>query len=349
MKSKLTEIMRGKRIQQWMAMPNHQLIVGLVYPSGRNVWVNGNVVNEDSLPDSVYEIGSITKTFIGLLLAIGEENGLWKSSDTLSNMIPEWASSPFAQQTTLLHLVTHTSGLPRIPHNIKGTIQDRRDPYANYDKKDITEAVLSENPRKRRSFNYSNYGYGLLGLLLFQGFGRSLHNVMTEMVFKPLQMKGTGLAGYLDETGKILPVYNSKGKSTPHWNFHDSMAGAGAICSTVSDMLHYLEANLGLRGEGVASALAQCHKEHFAIRPKRGIGIGYGWLRYKEKDGSVTHWHNGGTYGSNSFASFNRDKGVGLIIMSNHGPNLRSHLPLIGAGKLNVDKLAKLFTESMFD
>lgn len=66
-----------------------------------------------------------------------------------------------------------------------------------------------------------------------------------------------------------------------------------------------------------------------------------------EKDGSLTHWHNGGTYGSSSIASFNRAHGVGLIILSNYGTNLLSHLPLLGAGKLNVDKLAKLLNKAI--
>lgn len=342
--------MQKNRIQRWMVKPNHKVTVGLISPSGRHVWLNGEFTSEEArLCGSIYEIGSVTKTFIGLLLAIGEEKGLWKNSDLLSDMIPKWASLPFAQQTTLLDLVTHTSGLPRLPHNIKGTVKDQLDPYANYDKNDLIEAVLTESAKEKRSFNYSNYGFGILGYLLSQNLGQSLHDGLSEMIFNPLKMKNTGDAGHINNSETILSVYNPKGVATPRWIFQDTMAGAGAINSTVTDMLNYIEANLSLHGDNMASALKQSHNEHFAIHPSKGIGIGYGWLRYKEKDGSVTHWHNGGTYGSNSYATFNRDNGVGFVILSNYGMQLRSQLPLIGAGKLNADKLAKLFLEAIFN
>ncbi len=345
MKNKLTAVMQTKRIQRWISRPNHQLVAGLVTPSGRCIWVNGIPANNDRAPDSIYETGSITKTFIGLLLAVGEEKGWWTNSDTLADLVPEWSSSPFAQKTTLLDLATHTSGLPRVPPNMKKTIQDQLDPYANYEEKDLTEAVLSESPREKKAFQYSNYGYGLLGWLLARQLGKSLHNAMTELVFKPLQMNSTGFD--VDDMERKIPVYSSKGKPVPHWNFHDCTAGAGGICSTISDMLHYIEANLGLRGKEMAPAFARCHEEYFSIRPDKGIGIGYGWLHFREKDGSLTHWHNGGTYGSSSFASFNRDHGFGLVLLSNYGPNLRSHLPVIGKRPLNLDKIAKLLNEAM--
>lgn len=260
--------------------------------------------------------------------------------------MPDWASSPFAQRTTLLQLVTHTSGLPRLPNNIKQTVQNKLDPYANYTEQHMTEAILSESAKDKRSFNYSNYGYGLLGLSLSKRLGKSLHDAMAELIFEPLRMNFSGLT--IDNIERKIPVYSYKGIPTPHWNFQDATVGAGGICSTITDMLQYLEAHLGLHTHDMDCALARCHNEHFAIRPKRGIGIGYGWLRYKEKDSSVTHWHNGGTYGSNSYASFNREHGIGLVILSNYGHHLRSNLPLLGAGKINVDKIANQLNEAIF-
>ncbi|MHA6483497.1 hypothetical protein ACX1C1_16545 [Paenibacillus sp. strain BS8-2] len=69
---------------------------------------------------------------------------------------------------------------------------------------------------------------------------------------------------------------------------------------------------------------------------------------YKEKDGSTTHWHNGGTYGSSSFAAFNRDKGKGLVVLSNRGADLLSQIPLVGMRKMNVDKLARKLLDSLY-
>lgn len=338
--------MSQERIQRWVSPSTHQLTIGLVSKSERLVWTRGQI-GEDDLSNSVYEIGSITKTLTGLLLAIGEQKGFWNRSDLLSDLVPEWSSSPFAQQTTLLQLVTHTAGLPTVPGNIKNTIVDKLNPYANYSEKHLMEAVLAESPKTKKSHRYSNYGFGLLGWLLSKRLGKSLHDAMQEHVFKPLGMTNSGIGLKARESSENLPVFNAKGKPVPHWDFHDSMAGAGAACSTISDMLNYIDANLSLTDHALHSALAQSHKEHHAIFPGRGIGIGYGWMFFREKDGSTTYWHNGGTYGSSSFATFNRDRGNGFVVLSNHGSDIWSQLPLIGIRKMNVDKFAHILSSGL--
>ena len=347
MKSMLEDVISQQRIQRWVNAPNHQLTIGLINHSERMVWTQGNV-SEDDGSKSIYEIGSITKTLIGLLLAIGEHNGKWHRSDPISDYVPEWSSSLFAQRTTLLHLVTHTAGLPDVPGNFKSTITDQLNPYANYTENYLIEAVLAENRRTKNKFRYSNYGFGLLGWVLSKRLGQSLNDALREQIFKPLGMINSGIGLKFQASNRILPVFNSKGKPVPHWDFLDTMAGAGAVCSTISDMLNYIEAHLSLSDHSLTSALAECRKAHHVIFPSKGIGIGYGWMFFKEKDGSTTYWHNGATYGSSSFATFNRDKGIGLIILSNYGLDVLSQLPLIGMRKMNVDKLAYVLTNKLF-
>ncbi|MGC5324218.1 serine hydrolase domain-containing protein [Brevibacillus sp. SYSU BS000544] len=353
MKNALMEILTQERMQRWASPPTHHLTIGLVSKAERLVWTKGQW-DEDSAAKSLYEIGSITKTIIGLLLAIGEQKGIWSRSNSLSDLFPEWSSSSFAQQTTLLQLVTHTAGLPEVPANFRDTIVDKLDPYANYSEGHLIEAVLRESPKTKKSHQYSNYGFGILGWLLSKRLGKNLEDALNDEVFKPLGMTDSriGLIAQMNESNGFatpLPVFNAKGKSVPHWHFLDTMAGAGGVCSTITDMLNYIEAHLNLTDEPILrSALAQCHQEHHAIFPDKGIGIGYGWMFYKEKDGSTTHWHNGGTYGSSSFATFNRDKQTGLVILSNNGTDLWSQLPLIGMHKMNVDKLAQMLTTRLY-
>jgi hypothetical protein len=77
------------------------------------------------------------------------------------------------------------------------------------------------------------------------------------------------------------------------------------------------------------------------------LAVGYSWMFYKEQDGSTTHWHNGGTY-SSSFAAFNRDKGKGLVVLSNRGSDVWSQFPFIGKHKLSVDKLARMLLDGFY-
>ncbi|MDQ6420560.1 serine hydrolase [Paenibacillus sp. LHD-117] len=343
----LTEVIAHKQIQRFAAPPTHRLAIGLISNGERLEWADSNIhANTSSSP--FYEIGSITKTMTGLLLAVGEQKGFWSRSDSLSDLIPEWSSSPYAKQTTLQQLVTHTANLPRVPLNFKATIADKKNPYANYTEEHLAEAVLSEVPKTNRGHAYSNYGFGLLGWILSKRLGMSLHDAFQTMIFNPLGMTNTMLRSNNTHSPDMIPVFNAKGNPVPHWDFQDATAGAGAVCSTLPDMLTYIEANLSRADQPLGDALAVCHQEHYSIFQSRGIGVGYSWMFYKEKDGSTTHWHNGGTYGSSSFATFNRDKGKGLVILSNYGTDIRSQIPLVGMGKLNVDKLARTLTSKLY-
>jgi len=342
----LSELINDNRIRRWANRAGHQLTIGLITNGERLFWKNGQMADEHDVLFG-YEIGSITKTMTGLLLAVGEQRGLWNRSDLVADLHPEWASSPFARKTTLLHLVTHTSGLPRVPENLDASMEDPLNPYAAYSEQHLQEAVLAESEKENRRHQYSNYGFGLLGWLLAKRLGMSLDDVLQEFVFEPLGMNHTGI-GLSDRPPAMLPVYTAKGKPVPHWTFQDTMAGAGAVRSTVSDMLRYIGAHLFPARDSLEEALMISLAEHHALIPKRGVGIGYGWMMYRERDGSPTYWHNGGTYGSSSFAAFNRQHGTGLVILSNYGADLWSHFPLIGLARMNVDKLARMLADKLF-
>ncbi|UKS27071.1 beta-lactamase family protein [Paenibacillus sp. HWE-109] len=348
MDSQLKAILATKRVQRWVDRPNHQLTVGLIHHSARTIWTSG----QSSVVDAshfLYEIGSISKTITGLLLAIGEQNGVWHRSDRLSDFVPEWSTNSFASQTSLLQLATHTAGLPRLPTNLKNSIINKMNPYANYKDDDLFSAVSAESAKNSNKHSYSNYGFGLLGWLLARRLGVSLDAALRDLVFKPLGMVDTALELPGNHRGHLLPVFNAKGKSVPHWDFQDTVAGAGAVKSTVSDMLNYIEAHWKDVAPPFPAALEECRKAHHDIIKSKGIGIGFGWMFYREKDGSTTHWHNGGTYGSSSFAAFNRDKQIGLIILSNNGGDIWGQLaPLIGIRKMSVDSLAALLTKKLF-
>lgn len=343
----IADFMTQKSIYRWANRPSHQVTVGLIHKSARTIWTKEQSADVNGTT-FIYEIGSITKTMTGLLLAIGERNGIWNRSDPLSAFVPEWTFSPFANQTTLSQLVTHTAGLPPVPGNFKASIADRQNPYALYDDVRLIEAVLSESPKKKSKHRYSNYSFGLLGWLLSKRLGVSLHEALVEHIFKPLAMTNSGTVTDRQPPGELLPVYSHKGKPVPHWDFLDAMGGAGGVRSTMNDMLNYLEAYLHPHEHPLGPAISECLRQHVAIMPSRGIGVGYSWMMFKEKDGSTTHWHNGGTYGSSSFMSFNREKETGFVILSNYGSTIWSQLaPMIGIRLMSVDQLASLLSKKL--
>ncbi len=116
--------------------------------------------------DTVFEIGSISKVFTGILLADAIERGKVKLDDPLSEHLPEGVESPRhdGDEILLWHLSTHTSGLPRIPTNMDANSDN---PCKAYDTKTLWEFVGHVRPATKpgQNYAYSNLGAGLLGTL----------------------------------------------------------------------------------------------------------------------------------------------------------------------------------------
>ncbi|OWA36957.1 hypothetical protein B9G55_02445 [Saccharibacillus sp. O16] len=149
----------------------------------------------------------------------------------------------------------------------------------------------------------------------------------------------------------LLPGFAPGGRPMPHWDFTSAMAGAGAVRSTITDMLTYVEAQLGQHAQAaeLEAAFLECQKEQASVAPSKGVGIGYAWMRSMRKDGTVTHWHNGATYGFSSFMAFNRDLQSGFVVLSNRGVSFSGQIKqMLGLGELSTDRAAGLVGEALF-
>ena len=144
------------------------MVVGLVDEHGSSI-VSCGKMDDGASPEvngnTLFEIGSITKTFTGLLLQDMIERGEMKLDDPVARYLPKLVRMPTrnGKEITLFHLVTHTSGLPRNPENLDPKRADN--PLAEYTAEKLN-AYLSGFKLTRQpgaKFEYSNLGSGLLG------------------------------------------------------------------------------------------------------------------------------------------------------------------------------------------
>ncbi len=142
----------------------------------------------------IYQIGSVTKVFTGLLLAREVVDGALSLDQPVSDLLPELASVPTGS-ATLGSLASHTSGLPRLPPGLwrKALGKGRRDPYADIDGPALVAAlrdVRLRRPGGRAA--YSNLGYGLLGHALATHRATTYDAAVRERITGPLGMSDTG-------------------------------------------------------------------------------------------------------------------------------------------------------------
>ena len=273
-------------------------------------------------PDSIFEIGSITKTFTGLILSQMVEQDKVSFDDPVRELLPPGTvPKPAGAEITLLDLATQHSGLPRMPDNFKPV--DGENPYADYHAANLYEYLAKHGVAMpdKPGFLYSNLGFGLLGQALSVRAGGTYAALLAEEVLDPLGMHDTAIALTPAQQARFLPGHTGDHQPAHAWDL-DAFAGAGAIRSTASDMLTYLEANLhpehvkpatdSAAAKTIAAALAQSHEPRAdSFAPQK---IALAWL-FDPQSGN--YWHNGGTGGFSAYAFFNPKGDYAAVVLLN--------------------------------
>jgi CubicO group peptidase (beta-lactamase class C family) len=295
------------------------IVVGVITPNGRRLISYGHLDANDQRPltgDTEFEIGSITKVFTSLLLADMVQHGEVALTDPIARYLPAGTKVPErgGRQIALVDLATHTSGLPRLPANIKP--KDPANPYADYTVEQLYSFLATyELPRDiGASYEYSNLGGGLLGHVLARRAGTDYETLVRTRITTPLGMTDTGIQLSADQRARVAPGHNSQLSRVANWDL-PVLAGAGALRSTANDMLTFLSANLGTLKSPLAPAMAAMLASR---RPTGtpGLEVALAWHVFT-RGGDDIVWHNGGTGGYRSFIGYTTRAGVGVVVLSN--------------------------------
>ena len=236
------------------------IVVGMIGPDGRKVVSYGALAKGDPRVidgDTVFEIGSVTKVFTALLLSDMVQRGEVALTDPVSKYLPAAVRMPQrnGKQITLQDLATHTSGLPRLPSNLKP--KDASNPYADYSVAQLYEFLSSYELQRDigSKYEYSNLGGGLLGHALALRAQMDYEALVRARITGPLGMKNTSIALSPGMKARLAAGHDAKLNPVANWDL-TTLAGAGALRSTANDMLTFVAANLGYKKTALAPAMA---------------------------------------------------------------------------------------------
>src|SRR5688572_19370517 len=160
--------------------------------------------------NTVFEIGSITKTFTTAILADMVARREVALDDPVAKLLPPGMKFPErdGKQITLLDLATQTSGLPRLPGNLE--ITNPQNPYATYTPAQLANFLASyELPRAiGAQYEYSNLGLGLLGMALSYKGRRDYEVLVAERVLRPLGMSDTKITLTPSMQSRLAPGHD---------------------------------------------------------------------------------------------------------------------------------------------
>jgi CubicO group peptidase (beta-lactamase class C family) len=263
---------------------------------------------------NLYEIGSISKTFTGILLAKAVTENKIRLNDPVNKYLPK--NIPvikFGNDTLkIVHLSNHTSGLPPLPDNFGAT--DLINPYKDYDEKKLLEylkhASLSRKPGEK--LEYCNLAVGLLGYILQQVNKMSFEKMATNYITSKAGMTDTRQFLVKKDSALFVQGYNESILPQSQWDFK-ALAAAGSLRSNAEDMLKYAALNLEATDNKLLKAIILSHQPTFEDGQQK---IGLNWFIQNWGWGPVL-FHGGATGGYRSLLAINAKTKNAVIILSN--------------------------------
>jgi CubicO group peptidase (beta-lactamase class C family) len=303
---------------------NVGIVIGIIDSIGRRrLFQFGKATDDASAPlgaNTVFEIGSVTKTFTAALLEQMVEHDEVSLDEPASTLLPaDVHVAAHGREITLLDLSTQGSGLPSLPANFRPA--NPEDPYVDYGATQLHAFLSGFAPSRDPGvqYEYSNVGVGLLGYVLSRRANASYEQALTDRVLKPLGMSDTRVTPTTDMARRLATGHNRDGDAVPAWHF-DALAGAGALRSTLNDMLTFLAANMDSTRPPLGATLHATHQSRRTTTvPNTTIGLN--WHILHAHNTSIV-WHNGETAGFHSFIGFDPSRHVGVVVLSNSATSI---------------------------
>lgn len=291
------------------------IVVGVIEPAGRRVVAYGRSGAAHERPldgDTIFQIGSVTKVFTGLLLADMIQRGEVKLDDPAAKYLPRGVHMPErGRPITLVDLATHMSGLPSMPTNFD--VRGRPDPYAAYTPAQLNEFLNSYTPEREpgAKAEYSNLAFALLGRLLAQRAGTAYETLLRERVLTPLGLHSTAIHLTREQNRRLAPGHDRYLQPVDVWEMR-TLQGSGSLRSSANDLLQFLAAYLEYENTPLKGAMAY----HLAARYPTNARIALGWNLYKRGDVELIG-KDGGKEGYRSVIALDLKARTGIVILSN--------------------------------
>lgn len=305
-------------IEQGLSNGRYQSVaVGLLDNGEQSQWFFGTVEPGGAKPtaDTVYEIGSTTRCFTGLLLAEAVYAGKLRLDDTLGRIFGDvHFADPKLAATTVGEIAAHRAGLPAIASNLFPRSVD--DPYVMFDAAALKAYLAHAHAEGAGTYRYSELGVALLGEIVARVDRKDFRSLIASDVLAPLTLTGSGF-------GNVPHLVDGfrDGKPVPHWQ-HQAFAPASGLRASLSDLMRFTAAALRPDKTALRAAIL------LARQPRAVAGGGETALAWQivpvESDGQTWPllWQAGITGGFASFIGLRTDKQRAVVLLGNAGVDL---------------------------
>jgi D-alanyl-D-alanine-carboxypeptidase/D-alanyl-D-alanine-endopeptidase len=261
---------------------------------------------------TIFQIGSLTKTFTGLLLADMIERGEVAIDDPLQKYLPPDVQLQVrGRPITLLDVVTHRSGLPSMPDNLR--VNAKPNPVAGYKVDELYDFLRHFEPTRApgEKYEYSNLAVAVMGRVLARHAGTDYETLLKQRVLGPLNLKSTAVTPKRSWGRRLATGHGPYlfAVDTPEMV---AMPASGSLRSSADDLLRYVAAYLGYETTPLAAAMRRQLETTSPFDSRSRIAWG------AQKVGNrVVYTHDGGKIGFRCAVAFDLQSRTGVVVMMN--------------------------------
>ena len=277
-----------------------------------------------------YEIGSITKTITAYVLASQVVNEQIKLNTTVDTF---FGGSP---AISMQQLATHVSGLERNPPSLM-TASDMNNPFADITQQnlstDLAAITLAKGPHKHE---YSNFAYAVLGEALAINKQSGFSKEVVSTLFTPLGMNNSYVADVnISRSKQFAQGHNSMGETVAPWTLN-AASGAGAVVSTLDDMIKYTQHVMAeVKNDTALAKTLFTPYTNMSACCEQALG----WILLEDKQGKTYAWHNGMTGGFSAFMGFYLDGSRAIVMLNNQASSFDNKAHALLANEIDLTQI----------
>ena len=258
--------------------------------------VSDIVTNERVTSKTLFNLGSISKTFVANSILILQSEGKLSVDDELLKYFPEFQIKEIARSVKIKHLLTHTSGLPDIRFPLKDSVF-----YLTAKDQENWNPIMRANRlnfEPGSNFEYSNPAFNALALIIEKTSGQKWQSYVSQKIFIPSGMRFSTITDGPHPERGVAHAYLKSGNDWIEKDYGEeptfAAAGNGGVWSSVEELEMYYNALIDnkLFSKAIQDD-ASTVKKFSNWNGKQPPSIGWSWFIGETKDGYKTVGHTG--------------------------------------------------------
>jgi serine-type D-Ala-D-Ala carboxypeptidase/endopeptidase len=283
-------------------------VIGCIDGDSAWVFAYGRLSKETKIkPDgnTIFEVGGVTKSYTSTAAHFLVYNKKLNYDAKINVYLTDNQRFPLGEKITLLQLMTHTSGLPKILEALRNDEKDKDQPYADYTEGMLFDGLrgLDSTETKVGTYKYSHLNHAILEKIIQnQGAYDDLKAIENRLDTTPLT---------------YVQGYNPGHRPIENWVYNETFKYSNGLKLSALELMDFVKTHLGIRDKSFYDILKETQEPLFKTDVDKYTQVGKAWHIMKQKKTPKICLQTGATNGQAAFIGFVPETKTGVIVLTN--------------------------------